>query len=118
MADRAVGEHSLQVGLDQCSDVAHQDREHAQRHEHDLPVGLGREREVALGGHAAAGAREKELFEAHLAGMKATFKGLASESLEASNKSFLGLATERMKPLEEKLKELQNVEVLYVKGMT
>jgi len=55
----------------------------------------------------AAGDREKEIFQTHLAEMKNTFKGLASESLEASNKSFLGLATERMKPLEEKLKELQ-----------
>jgi len=55
----------------------------------------------------AAGAREKELFEQQLAEMKTTFKGLASESLESSNKSFLGLATERMKPLVEKLKKLE-----------
>lgn len=55
----------------------------------------------------AAGAREKELFERQLAEMKTTFKGLASESLESSNKSFLGLATERMKPLLEKLDKLE-----------
>ena len=55
----------------------------------------------------AAGVREKEFIEKQLAEMKTTFKGLASESLESSNKSFLGLAKERMEPLVEKLKELQ-----------
>ena len=51
--------------------------------------------------------REKQIFEAQLTEMKTTFQGLASESLEASNKSFLGLATERMKPLEKQLDKLQ-----------
>jgi DNA recombination protein RmuC len=52
--------------------------------------------------------REKELFETQLAEMKTTFQGLASEILEASNKSFLGLATERMKPLQKQLDKLQD----------
>jgi len=56
----------------------------------------------------AANTREKETLNASLAKMEAIFKGLAAESLEHSNKSFLGLATERMKPLEEKLVALQN----------
>jgi len=55
----------------------------------------------------AANTREKETLNASLAKMEAIFKGLAAESLEHSNKSFLGLATERMKPLEEKLGALQ-----------
>ena len=40
--------------------------------------------------------REKEIFETQLAEMKTTFQGLASETLEASNASFLSLATERI----------------------
>jgi len=55
----------------------------------------------------AAAAREQKLFENQLAEMKTTFQGLASESLEASNESFLNLATERMKPLREELAKLQ-----------
>lgn len=55
----------------------------------------------------AANTREKETLDASLAKMETIFKGLAAESLEHSNKSFLGLATERMKPLEEKLGALQ-----------
>lgn len=55
----------------------------------------------------AANTREKETLDASLAKMEAIFKGLAAESLEHSNKSFLGLATERMKPLVEKLGALQ-----------
>ena len=51
--------------------------------------------------------REKEIFETQLAEMKTTFQGLASETLEASNASFLNLATERMKPLKEELAKLQ-----------
>ena len=55
----------------------------------------------------AALAREKQIFESQLAEMKTTFQGLASETLEASNKNFLGLATERMKPLKDQLDKLQ-----------
>lgn len=51
--------------------------------------------------------REKEIFETQLAEMKTTFQALASETLEASNESFLSLATERMKPLREELAKLQ-----------
>ena len=51
--------------------------------------------------------RGKQIFDAQLTEMQTTFQGLASESLEASNKSFLGLATERMKPLEKQLDKLQ-----------
>jgi DNA recombination protein RmuC len=54
-----------------------------------------------------ASEREKANFEAHLKEMKTTFKGLASASLEESNKSFLSLATERMKPLKDELEKLQ-----------
>ena len=55
----------------------------------------------------ASAARERELFENQLAEMKTTFQGLASETLEASNESFLNLAAERMKPLREELAKLQ-----------
>ena len=55
----------------------------------------------------AANGREKEMFETQLAEMKTTFQGLASETLESSNESFLNLATERMKPLKEELAKLQ-----------
>jgi len=55
----------------------------------------------------SASEREKANFEAHLKEMKTTFKGLASESLEESNKSFLSLATERIKPLKDELEKLQ-----------
>jgi len=55
----------------------------------------------------AANAREKEILDASLAKMETIFKGLAAESLDHSNKSFFNLASERMKPLEEKLGALQ-----------
>jgi len=55
----------------------------------------------------AANAREKETLDASLAKMEVIFKGLAAESLDHSNKSFLGLASRHMKPLEEKLGALQ-----------
>ena len=55
----------------------------------------------------AAADREKEIFQNQLAEMKTTFQGLASETLEASNESFLSLATERMKPLRDELAKLQ-----------
>ena len=55
----------------------------------------------------AGAEREKKIFESQLAEMKTIFQGLASETLEASNESFLSLATERMKPLREELAKLQ-----------
>lgn len=52
-------------------------------------------------------AREKDWLERQTKEMKAHFEALAAKTLEASNKSFLERASERMKPLKEELDKLQ-----------
>jgi DNA recombination protein RmuC len=66
--------------------------------------------EKALAEQSQRASSEKEAWlEKQGKEVKATFEALAAKALESSNKSFLDRATERMKPLEEKLESLKKV---------
>jgi len=71
----------------------------------DAQAELAAERARAAEREASMG-REQEWLERQTKEMKAEFQALAAKTLEASNKSFLDRASERMKPLKDELVKL------------